>query len=159
RLAVIDVAGGIQPMIAEEGGRAAATLVYTGEVYNFVELRAELEQLGHVFRTRCDTEVVLRGYLQWGDKVAERLNGIFAFAVWDSRVEELFLVRDRMGVKPLYYHQTADGVLFGSEPKAILAHPSMRARVTLDGLREVLVLAKNPERTVYSGIYEVRPGQ
>jgi asparagine synthase (glutamine-hydrolysing) len=159
RLAVIDLAGGMQPMQAEELGRITASLVYTGEVYNFVELREELRQLGHHFETRSDTEVVLRGYLQWGDEVAERLNGMFAFAIWDARTEELFLVRDRMGVKPLFYYPIPDGVLFGSEPKAILAHPTVQPRVDKDGLRELLVLAKNPERTIYAGMCEVRPGQ
>jgi asparagine synthase (glutamine-hydrolysing) len=159
RLAVIDLMGGVQPMQAEEQGRTTVSLIYTGEVYNFVELRDELKQLGHQFKTRSDTEVVLRGYLQWGDKVVERLNGMFAFAVWDVRTEELFLVRDRMGIKPLFYYPTADGVLFGSEPKAILAHPSVQPRVNKDGIRELLVLAKNPESTIYAGMYEVRPGQ
>src|SRR5260370_14122482 len=133
RLAVIDLAGGVQPMQAEEEGRICASLIYTGEVYNFVEVRDELRQLGHRFKTRSDTEVVLRGYLQWGDAVVERLNGMFAFAIWDDRTEELLLVRDRMGVKPLFYYPTADGVLFGSEPKAILAHPTVQPRVNKDG--------------------------
>ena len=159
RLAVIDLEGGAQPMQADEEGRTIATLVYTGEVYNFVELRDELRGLGHAFKTRSDTEVVLRGYLQWGDAVAERLNGMFAFAIWDAQREELVLIRDRMGVKPLFYYETADGVLFGSEPKAILAHPSVRPRVDREGLLEILVLAKNPERTIYAGMREVRPGQ
>jgi asparagine synthase (glutamine-hydrolysing) len=159
RLAVIDLAGGVQPMQAEELGQTTVSLIYTGEVYNFVELRDELKELGHQFKTRSDTEVVLRGYLQWGDQVAERLNGMFAFAIWDVRTEELFLVRDRMGVKPLFYYPTADGVLFGSEPKAILAHPAVQPRVNMDGFRELLVLAKNPEFTIYAGMCEVRPGQ
>jgi asparagine synthase (glutamine-hydrolysing) len=159
RLAVIDLAGGVQPMQAEEEGRVIASLVYTGEVYNFVELREELKRLGHHFKTCSDTEVVLRGYLQWGEQVTERLNGMFAFAIWDVVTQELFLIRDRMGVKPLFYYPMADGVLFGSEPKAILAHPSVRPRVDVDGLREMLVLAKNPEVTIYAGMCEVRPGQ
>src|SRR5258708_7186069 len=159
RLAVIDLAGGVQPMQAEELGQTTVSLIYTGEVYNFVELRDELKQLGHQFKTRSDTEVVLRGYLQWGEEVAERLNGMFAFAIWDVRTEELFLIRDRMGVKPLFYYPTADGVLFGSEPKAILAHPSVQPRVNKDGFRELLVLAKNPESTIYAGMCEARPGQ
>jgi asparagine synthase (glutamine-hydrolysing) len=159
RLAIIDLAGGAQPMHAEELGRTTAVLSYSGEVYNFVELRRELTRLGQQFKTRSDTEVVLRGYLQWGADVAERLNGMFAFAIWDVRTQELFLIRDRMGVKPLYYYPTANGVLFGSEPKAILAHPGVRPRVDKDGFREILVLAKNPERTIYGGMYEVRPGQ
>ena len=159
RLAVIDLAGGVQPMQAEEEGQTIVSLTYSGEVYNFVELRDELIRLGHRFKTRSDTEVVLRGYLQWGDKVVERLNGMFAFAIWDVRTQELLLIRDRMGVKPLFYYPTADGVLFGSEPKAILAHPTVQPRVNKDGLRELLVLAKNPEATIYASMFEVRPGQ
>src|ERR1700731_535784 len=159
RLAIIDLAGGAQPMQAEEEGRTIASLIYTGEVYNFAELRDELKRLGHQFKTCSDTEVVLRGYLQWGYKVVERLNGMFAFAIWDVVTEELFLARDRMGVKPLFYYPTAGGVLFGSEPKAILAHPSVRPRVNKDGFRELLVLAKNPEVTIYAGMCEVRPGE
>jgi len=159
RLAIIDLAGGAQPMEAEESGHTTVALIYIGEVYNFAELRDQLKQLGHRFNTASDTEVVLQGYLQWGEKVVERLNGMFAFAIWDSRTEELLLVRDRMGVKPLFYYPTADGVLFGSEPKAILAHPTVEPRVNRDGFREMLVLAKNPEATIYAGMHEVRPGQ
>lgn len=159
RLAVIDIEGGVQPMQAEEGEKTVASLIFAGEIYNFVELREQLIALGHTFKTRSDTEVILRGYLQWGAEVAGRLNGMFSFAIWDTRTEELLLVRDRMGVKPLFYYPTADGVLFGSEPKAILAHPDVRPEVDLDGLREVLVLVKNPEQTPYAGMHEVRPGQ
>src|SRR5579872_1040555 len=159
RLAVVDLVGGAQPMLAEEDGRTVAALVYNGEIYNFVELREELKSLGHRFRTRSDTEVVLRGYLQWGDRIAERLNGMFAFAVWDLRSQELVLIRDRLGVKPLFFYPTPDGVLFGSEPKAILAHPDVQPRVNEDGFREILILVKTPERAVYAGMHEVRPGQ
>ncbi|MDH6114839.1 asparagine synthase (glutamine-hydrolyzing) [Kitasatospora sp. MAP12-15] len=158
RLAVIDVEGGVQPMTVEEDGRLLASLTYSGEVYNHLELKAELESHGHRFRTRSDTEVVLRAYLQWGSGFVERLNGMFAFAIWDNRSEELLLVRDRMGVKPLYYYPTADGVLFGSEPKAILAHPTVDPVVGLDGLRELLSLVKTPGHAVYEGMREVRPG-
>jgi asparagine synthase (glutamine-hydrolysing) len=159
RLAVIDLVGGVQPMQAEEEGRTVASLIFAGEIYNFIDLRHELSAQGHTFKTRSDTEVILRGYLQWGRGMVTRLNGMFSFAIWDTRTEELLLVRDRMGVKPLFYYPTADGVLFGSEPKAILAHPSVEPLVNLDGLREVLVLVKNPERTAYAGMHEVRPGQ
>ncbi|MER5350194.1 asparagine synthase (glutamine-hydrolyzing) [Kitasatospora sp. NPDC002551] len=158
RLAVIDPIGGVQPMTAEHDGRMLAALSYSGEVYNHRELRAELEAAGHRFRTRSDTEVVLRAYLEWGEHLAERLNGMFAFAVWDARTEELLLVRDRMGVKPLHYHPTPDGVIFGSEPKALLAHPAVRPVVDLDGLRELLTLTRTPGITPYRGIAEVRPG-
>jgi asparagine synthase (glutamine-hydrolysing) len=153
RLAVIDVAGGVQPM--SEG---PATIVYSGEAYNFRELRRELEAHGHRFRTRSDTEVVLHAYLQWGAGLAERLNGMFAFAVWDRRTEELLLVRDRMGIKPLYYAPTPHGVLFGSEPKAILANPMFTARIDDDGLFEVLTSAKTPGHGVFRGMREVVPG-
>lgn len=160
RLAVIDIEGGRQPMVAEEDGRPLAVLTYSGEVYNFRELRAELAARGHRFRTRSDTEVVLRAYLEWGDDLAARLNGMFAFAIWDTRRAELLLVRDRMGVKPLYYRPTPAGVLFGSEPKAILANPLAQPPVVdADGLRELLALVKTPEHGIYRGMYEVRPGQ
>lgn len=154
RLSVIDLEGGRQPMI-EDG---SATLIFCGEVYNFGELRTELVSHGHHFHTRSDTEVVLRAYLQWGEGMAEWLNGMFALAIWDSRLEELILVRDRMGIKPLYYYPTPHGVLFSSEPKAILANPLASRRVDADGLREVLDMVKTPESAVFSGMYEVRPG-
>ncbi|GAA0482646.1 asparagine synthase (glutamine-hydrolyzing) [Streptomyces sp. NPDC046215] len=158
RLSVIDLEGGRQPMVAEEDGRELACLTYSGEIYNFRELRAELASRGHRFRTRSDTEVLLRGYLEWGESVVDRLNGMFAFALWDVRSQELFLIRDRMGVKPLYYFPLPHGVLFGSEPKAILAHPDVPRRLDADGLREVLEMVKTPEQAVFSGMYEVRPG-
>jgi len=159
RLSIIDLKGGTQPMHVNENGQSLAVLVYTGEVYNFAELRSELAARGHRFRTQSDTEVVLRGYMEWGEHVAEHLNGMFAFAIWDTRRQELFLIRDRMGVKPLFYYPMRDGVLFGSEPKAILAHPDVRPRVDAAGLRELLIAVKTPEQAVFSGMYEVRPGQ
>lgn len=158
RLAVVDVPGGRQPMTIERGGETLLTLVFSGEVYNFRELRRELEGRGHTFRTASDTEVVLVGWLEWGAQVVERLNGMFAFAIWDTRREELFLVRDRMGVKPLYYYPTPDGALFGSEPKAILAHPRSEAVLDLDGMRELLAHVKTPGHGIYRGLHEVRPG-
>ncbi|MGW4485772.1 asparagine synthase (glutamine-hydrolyzing) [Amycolatopsis sp. NPDC004368] len=156
RLSIIDLELGKQPMTAEAGGTVALT--YSGEVYNFEELRAELQARGHRFTTQSDTEVVLRGYLEWGAGVAERLNGMYAFAIWDPREERLVLIRDRMGVKPLYYSLHGDGLLFGSEPKAILAHPEVKPVVDTDGLREVLSFTKNPGEAVWSGMREVEPG-
>jgi asparagine synthase (glutamine-hydrolysing) len=158
RLAVIDIEGGKQPMAVDHDGRTLLVTTYSGEVYNYRELRAELENLGHRFRTSSDTEVVLHAYLEWGEDFARRLNGMYSFALWDPRTEELLLVRDRMGIKPLYYYPTADGVLFGSEPKAILAHPSVRAAVDAEGLAELLSFTKTPGHAVYRGMYELRPG-
>ncbi|MEU4930178.1 asparagine synthase (glutamine-hydrolyzing) [Streptomyces yokosukanensis] len=157
RLAIIDLPGGRQPMSLDtpEGSLA---MVYSGEAYNFTELRRELEGRGHRFTTDSDTEVVLHGYLEWGDAVAERLNGMYAFAVWDGRRGKLVMIRDRMGIKPFYYYPTPDGVLFGSEPKAILANPLVRRRVTLDGLRELLVMIKTPGHGIWDGMREVEPG-
>ncbi len=158
RLAVIDIDGGAQPMTVEEDGRLLASLTYSGEVYNHQELRTELEAAGHRFRTRSDTEVVLHAYLQWGRSFVERLNGMFAFAIWDARNEELLLVRDRMGVKPLSYYRTPGGALFGSEAKAVLAHPDVRPTVDLDGLRELIAMTKTPGHAIYKGLAEVQPG-
>ncbi|QBJ89358.1 asparagine synthase (glutamine-hydrolyzing) [Streptomyces seoulensis] len=157
RLAIIDLPGGRQPMsVATPQGNVA--LVYSGEAYNFTELRRELGDRGHRFTTDSDTEAVLRGYLEWGDSVAERLNGMYAFAVWDGRHDKLVMIRDRMGIKPFYYQPTADGVLFGSEPKAILANPLVRPRVALDGLRELFTMVKTPGHAVWDGMREVEPG-
>ncbi|MFS4094620.1 asparagine synthase (glutamine-hydrolyzing) [Streptomyces sp. AF1A] len=157
RLAIIDLPGGRQPMSVRTPEGAVA-LVYSGEAYNFTELRRELEGRGHRFTTDSDTEVVLHGYLEWDDAVAERLNGMYAFAVWDGRRGKLVMIRDRMGIKPFYYSPTPDGVLFGSEPKAVLAHPLARRRVTLDGLRELFVMIKTPGHAVWDGMREVEPG-
>lgn len=118
RLAVIDVAGGEQPMVMPENGQV---IVYNGEIFNAAELRSELESAGHRFRTRCDTEVVLRGFAQWGADVLERLNGMWAFAIWDPRDGRLFLARDRLGVKPLVYAEVPGGIVFASEIKALTA--------------------------------------
>ncbi|MDH2429146.1 asparagine synthase (glutamine-hydrolyzing) [Sphaerisporangium sp. TRM90804] len=159
RLAIIDIEGGLQPMVAEHERRVAAVLSYSGEVYNFQELREELAAHGHRFHTRSDTEVVLRAYEEWGADLGSHLNGMYAFAIWDAEAERMVLVRDRLGIKPLYYFPTPDGVLFGSEPKAILANPLARAPVVdAEGLRELLGFVKTPEHGIYQGMHEVRPG-
>jgi asparagine synthase (glutamine-hydrolysing) len=157
RLAIIDLPGGRQPMsVTTEAGPVA--IVYSGETYNFTEVREELAGRGHVFATDSDTEVVLHAYLEWGAGLADRLNGMYAFAIWDGRTERLVMVRDRMGIKPFYYSETADGVLFGSEPKAILANPAIEPTVTLDGLREMFGFVKTPGHAVWDGMREVEPG-
>jgi len=158
RLSVIDLAGGRQPMEAGTIGANQAVLTFCGEIYNYRELRDELRAAGHLFETESDTEVLLKAYLQWGEGMASRLNGMYALGIWDRRREELVLVRDRMGVKPLYYYPTEHGIMFGSEPKAILGNPSVKRRVSLNGLREIFDMVKTPEQTVYDGMYEVRPG-
>lgn len=158
RLSIIDLEHGGQPMTVRVDAGHQVVVTYSGEVYNFRELRKELEGLGHEFRTNSDTEVLLRAYAQWGEDFVDRLNGMYALALWDSRSEELLLVRDRIGIKPLYYHPTADGVLFGSEPKAILAHPDVEAIVDLDGLREIFSITKTPGHAIFRGMFEVRPG-
>ncbi|MFG2302732.1 asparagine synthase (glutamine-hydrolyzing) [Actinacidiphila glaucinigra] len=158
RLAIIDLPGGRQPMSAEGPEGGAVAMVYSGEAYNFAELREELTARGHRFTTTSDTEVVLRGYLEWGEAVAERLNGMYAFAIWDSREQKLVMIRDRMGIKPFYFYPTDDGVLFGSEPKAILANPLVPRRVTLDGLRELFAFVKTPGHAIWDGMREVEPG-
>ncbi|MCI2422837.1 asparagine synthase (glutamine-hydrolyzing) [Saccharopolyspora sp. K220] len=157
RLAIIDLPGGTQPMVAETPD-GEVTIVYSGEAYNFTELRDELRRRGHRFDTDSDTEVVLHGYLEWGAQVAEHLNGMFAFAVWDTRTDQLLLIRDRMGIKPLYYYPTEHGVLFGSEPKAILANPLTEKVVDLNGLRELFAMVKTPREAIWAGMREVEPG-
>jgi asparagine synthase (glutamine-hydrolysing) len=158
RLSVIDLEGGRQPMTVDVDGRPVAVITYSGEVYNYRELRAELAGRGHRFRTHSDTEVVLRAYLQWGEDFVDRLNGMYAFALWDIDRQQLLLVRDRLGIKPLYYARTRDGLLFGSEPKAILANPLIEPVVDTQGLREILAFVKNPEQAVYRDLRELRPG-
>jgi asparagine synthase (glutamine-hydrolysing) len=157
RLAVIDLPGGAQPMQVDTPDGPVA-MVYSGEAYNFSELRTALRGRGHHFDTDSDTEVVLRGYLEWGEAVVEQLNGMYGFAIWDSRTDKLVMIRDRMGIKPFYYYETEDGVLFGSEPKAILANELAEPVVGLDGLREVFSFAKTPGFGIWENMRELRPG-
>ncbi|TNC22457.1 asparagine synthase (glutamine-hydrolyzing) [Amycolatopsis alkalitolerans] len=157
RLAIIDLPGGRQPMSLRTPSGDIA-MVYSGEAYNFTELRKQLTGLGHGFETDSDTEVVLHGYLEWGEAVADHLNGMYAFAIWDARDEKLVMIRDRMGIKPFYYHPTRDGVLFGSEPKAILANPLARKVVGADGLRELFAFVKTPGWSLWKDMHEVEPG-
>lgn len=134
RLAIIDLSpAGHQPMLTPDGQYA---LIYNGEIYNFQELRIELESLGHQFRSRSDTEVVLQAYAEWGPDCVKRFNGMFAFAIWDKTRQELFLARDRYGIKPLYYTFQGQYFLFASEQKAILQHPAIRSEIDLEALLE-----------------------
>lgn len=151
RLAVIDLSpAGHQPMITGDGRYA---LIYNGEVYNFQELRLVLESLGHQFRSRTDAEVVLHAYAEWGQKCVERFNGMFAFAVWDKGRHELFLARDRYGMKPLYYAFCGDCFLFASEQKAILTHPSVSREIDLEALLEYFTFQNLfTDKTLLKGI-------
>ncbi|MFC8438201.1 asparagine synthase (glutamine-hydrolyzing) [Streptomyces griseoincarnatus] len=162
RLATVDLIGGRQPLVLERGGNTVLVVVFTGEVYNHAELREELTARGHRFRTRSDGEVVLRSFDAWGGSAAERLEGMFAYAAWEPGPRRLTLVRDRLGVKPLYCAQVGDGVVLGSEPKAVLAHPAVPARLDLDGMRELLLsshpMIKTPGRSAFAGLDEVMPG-
>lgn len=159
RLSVIDPENGAQPMIARQGDHTYA-IVYNGELYNAPELKAELKRQGHHFRTACDTEVLLHAYMEWGPGCTERLNGIFAFAVWDGREERVFFARDRLGVKPLFYSLKEDTLVFGSEPKALLKHPKVRPEVGAEGLAEIFIIgpARTPGQGVYKDLAELRPG-
>ncbi|APG14884.1 asparagine synthase (glutamine-hydrolyzing) [Bradyrhizobium japonicum] len=162
RLAIIDLERGRQPMTLQEDGRTTLVLVYTGETYNYRELRQRLVALGHQFDTSSDTEVVLHAHREWGRRAAgtavNELNGMFAYALWDTAKRELLLVRDRLGIKPLYYYPTTHGVLFGSEPKAILANGLAKRVIDADGLRRTLNFVADPHNTVFRGMREVRPG-
>src|SRR5262245_58204388 len=134
RLAIIDLSDAARQPMASHDGRWQ--IVYNGELYNFRELRTELEPLGHRFRTRSDTDVLIAAWAQWGTRSLERLNGMFAFAIWDTRERKLTLARDRFGVKPLYYARAGDTFLFGSEIKAIAAHGAYRTQLDREGLLE-----------------------
>jgi asparagine synthase (glutamine-hydrolysing) len=159
RLIVIDPEGGLQPMVCNVGGNDY-TITYNGEIYNFQELRKELENRGHKFRSRSDTEVLLRSYLEWGEECVCHLNGIFAFGLWDENKQQLLLARDHLGVKPLFYAQRGSAVLFGSELKALLAHPLIKPELDVEGLAEVLNVfpLHTPGRSIFRDVFEVRPG-
>jgi asparagine synthase (glutamine-hydrolysing) len=153
RLAIIDVAGGQQPITNEDG---TIFVVFNGEVYNFRELRAELEGKGHRFSTKSDTEVIVHGYEEWGDDALLRFNGMFAIALWDEPRERLLLARDRMGKKPLYWHQSAAGLLWGSEAKALLSVPWVERRVNPVALHHYLTLQYVPDPlTIFEDIHRL----
>lgn len=159
RLAIIDLQNGAQPM---ELSRQAETyvIVYNGEVYNTEEVRQELLRRGHHFQGHSDTEVVVHAYAEFGSKCLEHLNGIFAFAVWEVRRKRLFLARDRIGVKPLFYSIHGGGLLFASEIKTILQYPTVRPELDLDGVRQLVLLGPGriPGSGVFKDIKEMEPG-
>ncbi|MGO4498142.1 asparagine synthase (glutamine-hydrolyzing) [Paenibacillus sp. 2RAB27] len=160
RLSVMDPENGAQPMVRKQGDYTY-TIVYNGELYNAPELKKELELRGHQFRTTCDTEVLLVAFIEWGKACIDRLNGIFAFAAWNDQEQSLTLVRDRLGVKPLFYSHQDSVLLFGSEPKAILAHPDFKAEVGAEGFAEIFAVgpARTPGHGIYRNMSELKPGQ
>ena len=159
RLSIRDLVGGTQPMLRKRDGKTFG-IVYNGEIYNAEELKADLLRRGCRFETTCDTEVILCGYMEYGMEGAKKLNGIFAFAIWDESRDALFLCRDRMGVKPLFYAIKGDALVFGSEPKALFAYPQIQPKADLDSFREIFGLgpARTPGCGVFCGLREVKPG-
>lgn len=159
RLSVIDPYGGVQPMHLDWAGERY-TIVYNGELYNTDDVRSQLKQMGHNFSGHSDTEVVLHAYAQWGMDCLEKFNGIFAFGVWETRKNVLFLARDRIGVKPLFYKVHNNGLLFASEIKTILSYPTVKAELDADGAAQILLLGPGriPGSGVLRGIEELEPG-
>src|SRR6185295_15987 len=157
RLSIIDLSTGQQPLYNEDG---TVAVVFNGEIYNFQELVPELAAAGHTFRTHSDTEVIAHGWEQWGESCVTRFRGMFAFAVWDRNRETLFLARDRLGVKPLYYAQLADGSwIFGSELKALLVHPQLGRTIDPLAVEEYFAYGYVPDpRTIFQGVFKLPAG-
>lgn len=159
RLAVIDIDGGAQPMVKDYCGETYV-IVYNGELYNTVELRNKLQGLGHHFVSSYDTEVLLTAFVEWQEQCLNFLNGIFAFAVWRKRARTLFIARDRLGVKPLFYSLKGDSLVFASEIKALLVHPDVEPVLNRTGLAEIIAVgpARTPGIGVFENIFELKPG-
>jgi asparagine synthase (glutamine-hydrolysing) len=156
RLSIIDLEGGAQPIGNED---STLQIVFNGEIYNFVELRRELEAYGHNFKTRSDTEVIVHAYEQWGKECVRRFNGMFAFALWNSHRRELFLARDHLGIKPLYYVDLGSRVLFASEIKALLQDPDCPREIDVEALAELFTFRYVPSpKTLFKGIRKLPPG-
>jgi asparagine synthase (glutamine-hydrolysing) len=156
RLSIIDLSTGGQPLCNED---RTVWVIFNGEIYNFAEIRSELESCGHQFRTHTDTEVIVHAYEQWGDSAVDRFRGMFAFALWDEPKRRLLLVRDRLGVKPLYYSPTASGITFGSEIKSLLEDSDVPRDWSAEALDAYLTLQYVPcPQTMYRGIWKLPPG-
>ena len=157
RLSIIDLSGGHQPMSGED---ESVTIVFNGEIYNYLEVEPLLEARGHRFKSRSDTEVIVHAYEEFGPACLDLLRGMFAFAIWDDRKQTLFLARDRVGKKPLYYSLTSKGTLvFGSELKSLLRHPEVASEINLEALDAYFTLGYVPDPlTIFSGIHKLPPG-
>jgi len=157
RLSIIDLSGGAQPLFNEDH---TVVVVYNGEIYNFKELSRDLINRGHQFRTHCDTEVIVHAWEEWGEACVERFRGMFAFALWDQNKETLFLARDRIGIKPLYYATRSDGtVLFASELKSILCDPAMPRKIDPTAVEDYFSYGYVPDpKTIYHDVFKLAPG-
>ncbi len=157
RLSIIDLEGGAQPMHSDDG---SLTLSFNGEIYNFRELRVELEAAGYTFQTHSDSEVILQGWRHWGANCVSHFHGMFAFAIHDARTRQLFLARDRLGVKPLFYAPIADGsVIFGSELKALTAHPALRREIDLGAVDDYMAFGYVPDHAcIIRGVKKLPAG-
>ncbi len=157
RLSIIDLSKeGNQPIYNET---KEIVIVFNGEIYNFEELRKQLEEKGHIFKSKTDTEVLVHGYEEWGHKLTKKLRGMFAFAIWDSIKKELYMARDQWGIKPLYYYQTDDSLLFASEIKAFLDHPEFKKELNENILSAYLCFNSTPtEETFFKGVFRLEPG-
>lgn len=156
RLSIIDIEGGMQPIINETKDKV---LVFNGEIYNYKELRGELISAGHSFSSQGDSEVLLHGYEEWGEHLPEHLRGMFAFAVWDEKKQLLYAARDPFGIKPFYYSTRESCLIFASEIKGILSHPSYKKRLNTEALEQYLSFQYSAlEETFFQGIFQLRPG-
>jgi asparagine synthase (glutamine-hydrolysing) len=156
RLSIIDLAGGRQPMSADDGD---LWITFNGEIFNYLEIRADLEKKGHRFATRSDTEVILRAYAEKGEDCVRDFNGQWAFALWDRRRRRLFLSRDRMGVRPLFYARAGNAFVFGSEIKALLVHPEVPREINPRALDQIFTFWHTiPPTTFFQGVSELAPG-
>lgn len=156
RLSIIDLSSGHQPLSNENN---SIWITFNGEIYNFKELRDDLEKKGHKFRTRSDTEVIVHAYEEWGEQCAEKFRGMFAFAIWDEKNQALFLARDRLGIKPLYYYVDDQKFIFGSEIKAIIQDESVKREINLEALSDYLSFLYVPgPKSIFKNIYKLLPG-
>ena len=157
RLSIIDLSSGRQPLFNEDG---SVVVVYNGEIYNFESLARELKALGHQFRTHCDTEVIVHAWEEWGARCVHRFRGMFAFALWDRNSRRLFLARDRLGIKPLYYALVDNRqLIFSSELKALLLHPRLSREMDKQAVEDYFTFGYVPEpRTILRGVHKLSPG-
>jgi asparagine synthase (glutamine-hydrolysing) len=157
RLSIIDIQSGQQPLSSEDG---KYWIVFNGEIFNYIELKADLKRLGYTFRTECDTEVLLNAYLEYGSDCLNRLNGQFVFAIWNNEKKELFLARDRVGIRPLFYTQTENKTfLFGSEIKTLFEHPDVKPEIDPVSMSQIFTFWSTiTPRTIFNRIFELAPG-